>query len=243
MKVYIESIFLLNFLLDFMILFGTKKILKHPTTFLRIGLGSGVGMLSTFLLFIPISSVSLFFWKIIISCSMIFISFGKRHFFRSLFYFYIFSILLGGFLYLFDIPKSFFRLSLFTLFSCFWLIHLFGKAFFRTREISENRYQVVVTIQQKDYFLDGFLDTGNRLKNPYGGEAILLTNLKLSVKDCFYVPYKALNSSGIIPCVRPDRIVINQKEIHHCLIGLARERFSMDGFNCILPNQIKEDLC
>ena len=50
MKIYLEYIFIINFLLDFMILYGTKRILKINKLNIRLLLSSLIGSLSTFLL-------------------------------------------------------------------------------------------------------------------------------------------------------------------------------------------------
>ena len=76
MKVYYEVIYCLNFLLDFMILFGTKRILKRKANCFRLLLGSLVGSFSIILLFIKMSSFHLLFFKLCFSFIMIFISFG-----------------------------------------------------------------------------------------------------------------------------------------------------------------------
>ena len=86
MKVYLEFIFIVNYLLDYMILYGTKRILKINTSIIRIYISSIIGSLSTFLLFININNTSLFLLKIIISSIMILISFKKNNFLRNIFY-------------------------------------------------------------------------------------------------------------------------------------------------------------
>lgn len=90
--------------------------------------------------------------------------------------------------------------------------------------------------------MEGFIDTGNRLVSPIKKEPVILVNLKLSVKKIIYVPYKALNTQGIISCIRPDKVIIGNKEFNHCLVGLAKDKFTIDGVSCILPNKFKEEL-
>ena len=52
MKVYIELVFIVNYLIDFMILYGTKRLLKINKSNIRLLFGSSVGTLSTFILLI-----------------------------------------------------------------------------------------------------------------------------------------------------------------------------------------------
>ena len=93
--------------------------------------------------------------------------------------------------------------------------------------------------------LEAILDTGNNLSDPYKKRPIILIDQEISHqrKKIIYVPYKALNTEGVIPCVLPDKVIINNQEFKNILIGLSKDKFSLNGISCILPNKIKEDLC
>ena len=106
MKIYLEYIFIINFLLDFMILYGTKRLLKINKPNKRIIISSLIGSFSTFILLINISNLILFIIKILLSILMIIISFGLNNIKENTFYFYLISIIVGGFIYLFDIKLN-----------------------------------------------------------------------------------------------------------------------------------------
>ena len=239
MKIYFEAILLLNFLLDFMILYGTKRILKRKEAIYRIIISSIIGSLTTIFLFIKINSITLFFIKIIISSLMIFISFGYKNYFQNIIYFYLLSIIIGGSIYLFDLKGNY--LSIIILSSI--VIYAFIYELLKYKAKYHNKYIVTIFYQNKKYNLEGFIDTGNRLISPIKKESIILVNLPIKAKRILYVPYKALNTSGIIPCIKPDRVVINKKEFTNCLVGLSKDKFELNGLDCILPNKFKEELC
>ena len=243
MKMYFEMIFVLNFLLDFMILYGTKRILKISKSILRVLLGSLIGAFTTIFLFIKISSFSLFLIKVLFSFLLVMISFGFFNLLKNVLYFYLLSMILGGTFYLFDFPTSITFSYLFLLIGSFFIITILIKEFLSYRETYRNKYLVTIFYQKKKYCLEGFVDTGNRLVSPYKKESVILVNLKISPKKVLYVPYKALNTSGVVACIKPDRVLINNHEFHHCLVGLASDTFSLKGVNCILPNCFKEELC
>lgn len=243
MKVYYEFIFIINFLLDFMILYGTKRILKINKRYIRLILGSLIGSLTTIFLFIKIPNTFLAILKIILSILINFTSFGKKNILKNTLYFYLISIILGGTFYLFDFPKDIITCYLFLIIGSILIIFVLCKEFLNYKETVLNKYFVKIIIQKKEYLLEGFIDTGNRLVSPIKKESIILVNLKIPLKKVIYVPYKALNTSGIIPCIRPDKIVINNKEINNCLIGIATEKFALKDIDCILPNKLKEELC
>jgi hypothetical protein len=173
---------------------------------------------------------------------MIIISFGINNIFRNIFYFYIISIIIGGFFYLLDINSNIIITHILLVFGSLFIIYILYKEIFLYREKYNNKYLVDIYYKGKCYKLEGFIDTGNRIES-MNRESVILTNLNISSKKIIYVPYKALNTSGIIPCIRVDKIIINDNIINNCLIGLSKDKFSIDGINCILPNNLKEELC
>jgi len=243
MKIYLEFIFIINYLLDYMILYGTKRILKINTSLIRIYIGSLVGSLSTILLFIKINNINLFLIKIFISIIMILISFKRKNIVKNIFYFYLISIIIGGTVYLIDLKSNYYMQLILIVIITPIIIYLFGKEIKQYKESIKNKYLVEIKYKNKTYKLEGFIDTGNRLVSPIKKESVIIVNLKINSKELIYVPYKALNTSGIIPCIKPDKIIIEDKVINNCLIGLAKDKFNLNGLNCILPNKLKEELC
>ena len=243
MKVYYENVILLNFLLDYLILYGTKRILKINQSNNRLLLGGILGSFSTFLLVYKISSAELFFLKIGLSILMILVSFGKNHFFKNMEYFYLLSIILGGIFYLFDLPQNISIRYLFLIGCSGGIIFFLTKEFLYYKEKIVNKYPVHIYYKKKWYNLEGFIDTGNQMTSPIKKESIILVNLSLPFSKVIYVPYQTLNSRGVVPCIKPDKVVIQEKEFKDCLIGLAKNKIQISGCSCILPNCFKEDLC
>jgi len=237
MNIYIEEVFILNFLLDFMILYGTKRILKRNNKLIRIIISSIIGSFTTFILFINISNFILFILKIIISIILVFIAFGKKNILKNISYFYILSIIIGGSSYLFEINNHLLLIILSII-----VIFMVFKELINYKNIFSNKYLVKVLYKGKTYELEGFIDTGNRLIDNISKKSIIITNLNIKTNRLLYVPYKALNTSGIIPCIRPDKVIINNREFNNLLIGLSKDKFNLDE-NCILPNILKEKLC
>ena len=226
----------MNFLLDFMILYGTKRILKRNNKLVRIVIGSIIGSFTTFILFINISNLIIFILKIIISIILVLICFGFKNIIKNIIYFYLLSITIGGSAYLFNINNK-----MFLVLSSFAVIVILIREFILYKEIYPNKYLVTIIIGKKKYLLEGFIDTGNRLVDPISKKSIVLVNLNINSNSIIYVPYKALNTTGVIKCIKPDKLIINNREFD-CLIGISKDKFSLDE-NCILPNKLKEELC
>lgn len=242
MKIYIELVFIVNFLLDFIILYGTKKLLKLNKSNKRLLLASIIGSLSTIIVFLKITNIILIILKILLSLILITVSFGKNNIFINTFYFYLISIIVGGTIYLFDLNKSLYFNYLILIILSPIIIYLLIKELNKHRLNINDKYLVEITISKNKYKLEGFIDTGNRLSSPIKKEPVILVNLKINYNKVIYIPYKALNTEGIIPCIKPDKIMINNKQIKNYLVGLATDKFTIDNVNCILPNKLKEDL-
>lgn len=242
MKIYIELVFIVNFLLDFIILYGTKKLLKLNKSNKRLILASIIGSLSTIIIFLKITNIILIILKILLSLILIIVSFGKSNILINTFYFYLISIIVGGTIYLFDLNKNLYFNYLILIILSPIIIYLLIKELNKHRLNINDKYLVEITISKKKYKLEGFIDTGNRLSSPIKKEPVILVNLRINYNKVIYIPYKALNTEGIIPCIKPDKIMINNKQIKNYLVGLATDKFTIDNVNCILPNKLKEDL-
>ena len=257
MKIYLDLVFIINFFFDFVLLFGTKYILKKRIKLIRIFLGSIIGGLSIFFLFIPINSISLFIFKIIISIIMIIVTFGEKDFFKTYLYFYILSIFLGGTMYLLNNMFSyknegiiFFSNGLSINFIIMLIlspiiIYLYVKEKKEHDNTYNNIYKVEIYLDGNKYILNGYLDTGNNLFDPYKKRPIIIINnkiIKFDLKKYILVPYKTISESGIIKCLKPERIVINNIEYKNYLIGESKEKIYLNNSDCILPNKLKEEL-
>ena len=113
---------------------------------------------------------------------------------------------------------------------------------FSEQKLSHKTYKVIIKVLNNLYQFDGFIDTGNRLKSPINNKSIILIDQIIPYIKSYYVPYKALNYEGLLECFKPDKIIINEIEINNCIIGISKDKLNIDGYNCILPYCIKEEL-
>ena len=110
MKVYLDLVFFMNFGFDFLLLLTVNLVLKRNRKLSSVLLGSLIGALSIFFLFLPLNSITLFLLKLLISLLMIWAAFGFftwKTFFINTLYLYFISILLGGFLYYLNLEFSY----------------------------------------------------------------------------------------------------------------------------------------
>lgn len=104
-----------------------------------------------------------------------------------------------------------------------------------------NYYKVDILYKNKLYHLNGFLDTGNHLKDIYKKRNIILVHIKLNInpEEIIYTPYKTLNNTGILQCIKVDKLFVNKHEFANYLVGISHDKFKIDGIDCILHSSMK----
>ena len=241
MKIYLDLYFLLNYILDISLLYGTGVILRRRVSNYRYIIGSFVGSTSIFLLFIS-NSLLLVIFKIIISGLMVRICFGRNNFILNLFYFYILSIILGGTFYLFGIDN--YSNNYFILIICSPLIlFIFISNNIKNRRFNYNKYSVLITYGRDVFKSYGLIDTGNCLVDPYKRRGVIIVNypFKIPKNKRILVPYCVINGNGLLDCFVPDKVIINDKGCSNYIVGVSNE-ISLGGADCILPNSVLEEI-
>ena len=249
MKVYVDLYFLINYILDLTLLCSTGRLLKRKVKIYRYLLGSFIGGLSILLLFININDMTLLFLKFFISILMILITFGRKELVKNIFYFYILSIILGGSFYLFDLNfdytnKAYYLNYLLLLVCSPIILYIFISDNIKNKVANTHKYLVEIRYRNDIFKTYGMIDTGNCLKDPYKKRGIVLIDYEFEVDDkkSILVPFKALNSNGLIRCFKPDKLTIGDKDISNLLVGVSSNELNMCGCRCILPNTLMEEL-
>ncbi len=220
-------------------------ILTRNAKIKRIILGSLIGGVSTILLFISLNSMISFLVKIIIGVLMVLTTFGFhdiRYTFNNLFYLYTLSFSLGGVMYLL-MDRGIY--NYFILIIGFILVtFLYVKQIKRFKNNYAEYYHVQIYYQGKILQLTGFLDTGNKLYDNYQHRPIILIDQKIKyhLEDIIYVPYTSLNNTGVLRCLKTDKIIVNHHVFHNYLIGLSNKKIQIDGINCLLHSKMKGEL-
>ena len=245
MKIYIDLVFLLNIVLDFILLMSVSLVLKRNVKLKRLLLGSLFGGISIIILFININSFCLLILKIIMGIGMCLITFSFkniRYTLNNIFYLLIISFIVGGGLTLIkDYYYSYIILIIFFII----IAYLYYMSMKKYKNSYSNYYKVDLYYKNKLYKLNGYLDTGNNLYDQYKHRPIILikSNIKYNITDLIYVSYKCLNDSKVLKCLKVDKIIINNHEYHNYLIGLVDSNIEIDGVNCILHSSMKGTLC
>ena len=254
MKIYLDLVFFMNFFFDLLLLLTVKLVLKKKTTWFRIIGGALIGAVSLVMLFLPLNSFTLFVVKILMSIFMIRVTFGWmgiRTFGKDLLYLYFVSIILGGFLYYLNLEFSYQNVGVvffhngFSINFCLLLILTPVILFLTIKQnqvlkgVIHTRYLVSFSYRKKKYQYQAYLDTGNKLYDPYGNLPVILLydpSFKLSKQEkVIYVPYETLEHKGVICCFKVNKLEIDGEVIDKkLLIGISKEPFRIEGADMVL---------
>ena len=260
MKVYIEVVILINFIIDFILLFGVCLILRRQTTLKRLLLSSLVGSITIICMFCNLSSILLFIIKLLTSLLMVIICCkfkSIKYTLNNIFYLYTLSIILGGSIYLISIEiiskyKNLNFLSngiylnfiILLIFSPL-IIYIYVKQIKKIKNTYSNYYNIDIYLKDKTKTtLTGYLDTGNHLTDPYKNRPIILVNkdkININYDNFLLVPYDTLNNHGLLKCIIPDKIYIDKIGTKtNFLIGISEDAINIEGVDCILHGALME---
>ena len=258
MKIYIDLILLLNFGFDFLLLLSVSFILKRNAETYKLLLGAFIGSISVLTLFIKITSLQLFILKIIISILMTITSFkfkNIKYTLKNVLYLYITSIVLGGALYLLNIELTyknqgiiFYKNKMSINFIILVIIspiilYIYTKECKNLKNNYSNYHKVEIKIRDKIIKCTGFVDTGNKLKDPYKKRPIILINnnyLDINSNKIF-VPVHTIIGTNIIECIKIQELKIDNNIIKkEVLLGFINKKIKIDGIECLLNNEIME---
>lgn len=202
MKIYLDVIWLLNFLIDILLIFLTAIVLKRRIKKSRLVMGAFLASIYLFFLFSPIEQLAMNpIVKSLYSFLIVLISFGFvrfRLFFQAWLTFYFVNFAVGGGLlglhYFIQADMSFIQGIFATRTSGFgspisWLfvligfpaIYFFSKQRFESMEATKIRYDqiypITVIINDLQLQLTGFVDSGNQVEDPLTRRPVMFIDM------------------------------------------------------------------
>ncbi|MBE6140333.1 MAG: hypothetical protein E7172_02220 [Firmicutes bacterium] len=262
MTIYLDMVFFLNFCYDFLLLITVDLVLKRRKRIINLIISSLIGAISLIILFIPLNKYLSSIIKVLISLFMCIIAYGYKdikYTINNILYLYMCSIILGGFLYLLNLKFCYKNEGLIFYFDGISINYLLlliiapiilGIYIYQNKRIKKvynYNYDIKIVFKNnKEIICKGYLDSGNKLKDPITNKYIILIekeHLKGFIRSPIYVPYKALNKTGLLECIAIKYIEINNKVYTNYLVGISHEKFNLEGVNCLLNNHLLEELC
>jgi stage II sporulation protein GA (sporulation sigma-E factor processing peptidase) len=199
MLLYLDLIWLLNFFIDYLLLWMTALVRKIEVKKWRLVLASAIGSSYVLFLFLPpLLTFYTFGVKLLLSLLLVFIAFGYGQLYRfmlSFFTFYFVSFVIGGgLLAVHFVLQSNHQLMqgmvatfsggygdkvswLFVLIGfpfMYWFSKLRLKQFEKTGLKAGSLAQVKITVEQKHIHCTGLIDTGNLLYEPVSQAPVII---------------------------------------------------------------------
>lgn len=259
MKIYIDFILLINFLFDFILLIGISITLKRNVKIYRIILGSIFGAFTIFIMFLNISPFLYFILKMLSGIIMLIITFNYKdlkYTIYNLLYLMILSVIVAGSLYLLNIELGYENVGMifFTNGSNTNIILLFLVAilviliYIKILQKYKNNiskyHKVNLYLKNKILYLNGYVDTGNVLRDPYFLKPILIVNknIKIESEKFIIVPFETLNSKGLLKGYLVDKVYISDiGYFYNVYVARAPNDFNLNGADIILNNSLWEE--
>ncbi len=190
LEVYVDVIFIINFIMDFLLLITVKKILRYASSLLRLCLGAVTGATGACLFAVTPEVnrlVRFLLAYLLLSYLMIIVTFGKRFWrerVKALVLLYISTFFLGGLLnslysytsfgfYL--IKNQSYLYLLFIFVSALTAMIIFIRFLRKLKRKESEFYQTELIFNGKTVRAVGFMDTGNCLRDPYFGKPVIVT--------------------------------------------------------------------
>lgn len=247
MTVYLDLVAILNYYFDILILLTVNITLKRNVSLGRILLGGIIGEVSLLSIFIKNGYFFIIFkfFLAILLCVVTFKFKDIFYTFNNLMFFYMVSIILAGYMY-------YLRINSISYFGILFLVPLIFLLYIK--QSSELKLKIEKTVPVKIVFpnkrsvnLLGYVDTGNKLRDPITKKWVVLVNRKMlkgviRIRTPIYVSYKSLNNHGLVECIRASSLIIKNKEYSNFLVGLMDNNLMINSNDCILNMEIMEEL-
>lgn len=246
-ELYVDVLFLVNFMMDYLLLLIVRKMLACSATHGNICLGALVGSLLTCIVIvlpIPYAFIKLVLFHVLVNTCMIRVGLkikNIRSFVKALILLYIGGFLLGGIM---EALRQYVRVgSLFFAIALAGYYAVLGIWRFISYVQRWNEYHCTVELyfDGKTYRVKGLVDTGNSLCDPVSGKPVSILPRQVAktllgkepVKNIRYIPYQSVGKKeGVLPAFQIDKMCIHRDAkcwIETPLIAISEEEISAGG--------------
>ena len=185
--IYVDILFLINFIINYLLLFTTARITILPFSRPKLILSAGFGALYAVLSFLPSFPFLLFFpVKLLSGLAMILIAFGKKLILKAYLTFLTVSLAFAGIALL--APHTFSQISggvyyihlslptlLISSFLAYALLHI---VFLRRGRENKKLCKVIIRNGDVEILLNALLDTGNSLRDPATNAEVIISDFE-----------------------------------------------------------------
>lgn len=254
-ELYIDVFFLVNFMMDYILLQVTRRVLKMQTSHVRICLGAALGaVLTCIIIIIPGLNVVVQFILFHEVVNVVMIKIGlkigwNKTFLKAYLLLYISAFILGGIMeYLHQYIRAgslFFVLALTGYYVSLGIWNLIS---YLARQ-KAGRCTVQLFAGEKECTVEALIDTGNGLRDMITGKPVSIisrdTARKLwdgNLNGVRYIPYHTVGKAeGVMPLMVLDKMCVLREEelwIMKPLAAISEERLTSDEYEMIMNPDI-----
>lgn len=268
MVVYVDIVFIENFIVNFFLLYVTGKTIKIKIKCFNLIIGSLIGCLYLiFSLYYSNTFIVYFPFKLIVSFIMIIFSFRLSDFLSNMkaeIILLLYSMLLAGLCLFFEFENNnILKINTYTInnftykkvmLSILIIFILFDRTVVYVKErknISKYIYHIEVVDDGKPIMLNALFDTGNELREPVTNLPVVIVEksslcINLDKKEKYYIPFSTVsgNASNMV-AFKPEKLYIydnkDEKKLENAFIALTDKKLSKNNdYNALLSRGIFE---
>ena len=254
---YADVIFFNNFAMDFLLLSILKKLMrlkKRKGGILLASLFGAAYALAVTIFPFPFELLQTVVTYVFVSCAMVFTAFpagNVKGFLKTAAGFYLTAFIMAGLLNLFQRAEG--KPIPFIVFipaagACFFMVSFLWETVKTAENENGHLCSVVIFYEGRSEKMTAFLDTGNRLTEPFSKKPVSVVSadscreLFKTVSSVLYVPYSSVGrKEGVLPAVKADRMEIEKEgrkvTVEGPLIAVSKEKLSSDGIYQMLLNE------
>ena len=253
-ELYIDLLFLLNFMMDSLILLSVKTILREKTAGWRIFAAGAAGAgLMCILMILPLPA-PLKYSLLYLALPAVMLAAGLRirnvrRLVKAFGVFYITAFLWGG------IQMSlrpyvrkgsiFFAVSV----ASYYVLKACWRMVTKIRDRQKTICEVCIYAGNEKYRMKALLDTGNALTDPVSKEPVSVIGTDSAMRSIFregnpgirYIPFCTVDGDGVMPVVRAEKMCIylpGEQWIMRPVIGIGRQKMQNEEYQMIVNPDI-----
>lgn len=250
--VYIDLVVIVDLFMNYLTIITTGIILMRKTKFKKIFLSSIIGCIPLMFLFLNVNRIEVFIINFFFSIIMSIIAFKYKdiiYTLKNVLYMYFTSIFLSGGIYLININflqqfnNKILSLAILIVISPLLTV-IYSKSLKNIKNINSNYYQVDIYLKGKPMItINTYLDTGNKLTDPYTGKPIILVSknsINYNPTKTILVPYNTIDNHSMLTCFSPEKIVIHGIGIKKRVLIAQIDEIPIENAEGILNEKLLE---
>lgn len=255
-ELYIDVFFLVNFMMDYILLSVVRKVLKCPATHGSVCLGAMLGAFLTCVIIvlpIPYAFVKFILFHGFVNIVMIKTGLRARwdrSFLKAFVLLYISGFLVGGvFTYLHQYVRYASLFFVLAVASYYLVLGIWNVISYLARH-DHYRCEVILYQADRKVKVRAVIDTGNSLRDNVTGKPVSVIAAKTAkelwggkaVESVRYIPYHTIGKAeGVLPVFPVDKMCLcreEEKMIEKPLVAVSEEPITADGYELILNPDI-----